>query len=131
MLGSRGQPLFPADDMSDFHLVVVHHRGQMISGKAIRLENDLVIHLGAVKAHMAAHQVVKVDGFASRHFHAKDVRLAGIGALLRLDHVVVAITSVITAVLSPFERPVLQGRGKAAVGKPGGQQLIGVFTIDR
>ena len=76
VLGQRGEPLLGPDDVRDAHQVVVHHVGEVVGGEAVALQQDLVVHLGVVEAHLAAQEVPH-DGLAPvRHREADDVRLA-------------------------------------------------------
>ena len=41
-----------------FHTVVVHHTGQVVGGKAIRLEQDLVLNAAAADLNCSVHQIL-------------------------------------------------------------------------
>ena len=58
--GMDGQPLRAADDVRDFHHVVIHHRGQVIGRQAIRFEQDGIIEGGVFGGDGTAQQVVVV-----------------------------------------------------------------------
>ena len=42
---SRNDVFDPADDVANFHEVVVYHRGQMVGGNSITLHQNFVVHL--------------------------------------------------------------------------------------
>ena len=53
VLGQRREPLLRADDVGDAHQVVVDDVGQVIGREAVALEQDLIVHLGALEADLA------------------------------------------------------------------------------
>ena len=84
VLRQRRQPLLRPDDVGDAHEVVVHHVREVVGGEAVALQQDLVVHLRVVEAHLAAQEVPH-DGLApARHREADDVRLARRPAALGL-----------------------------------------------
>ncbi len=42
VLGRRYQPLRPTKDVTDSHRVIIHHVGQVVGGKAVRLDDNEV-----------------------------------------------------------------------------------------
>jgi hypothetical protein len=63
--------------VGDSHQVVVHHVREVVGREAVALQQDLVVHLGVVEAHLAAQEVSHHGLAAPRHREADDVRLAG------------------------------------------------------
>ena len=54
---SVGEVVVAADDMGDLHVVVVHHHGVEVGGRAVRAEDDHVVELGVGDADGALHKV--------------------------------------------------------------------------
>ena len=63
MLGNRADPFFSSDDVSDAHQVVVHHGRQVIDGKAIGFQQDVIIQVGIFHRDGAA-QLIHPGGAA-------------------------------------------------------------------
>ncbi len=58
---SGRQPFFAANHVGDFHFVVVHYVGEVVSGEAVGLNQHLVVHILAVETHFAADEVREED----------------------------------------------------------------------
>ncbi|OPZ78729.1 MAG: hypothetical protein BWY77_01450 [bacterium ADurb.Bin431] len=84
VLGHGTQPLLAADDMGDLHEMIIHDIGQVIGRIAIRLEQHLVIHLLAVKDHMAADLILDLELAPLRNEQADGVGRAVRDRLLDL-----------------------------------------------
>jgi hypothetical protein len=56
-LGSDESHFLRADHVGDAHEVVVDDVGQVVGREAVALEQDLVVHLRALEADVAAQQV--------------------------------------------------------------------------
>lgn len=78
-----GRAHLPAQDVGDFHVVVVHDAGEVVGGKAVRLEEHLVVDGAVGKGHVAADRVLDHRGPAG-HTQPHGVRLPRRGARLRL-----------------------------------------------
>ena len=71
------QMLLSAEHMRDAHLVIVHHNGKMVCGKAIRFTNNYVIMFIRFYRHRAEHQIMERD-VLKRHFKAQHGIYAGL-----------------------------------------------------
>ena len=61
MEGEGGKPLFTADDLGDFHEVVIHDVGEVVGGELVgALPQHLIIEDGTVDADVAADDVIDV-----------------------------------------------------------------------
>ena len=72
VLRQRRQPLLRPDDVGDPHEVVVHHVREVVGGEAVALQEDLVVDLGVVEAHLAAQEVPHDRLAPARHREADD-----------------------------------------------------------
>ena len=71
MQGQGGQPFFAADDLGDFHQVVVHDVGQVVGGQFVRpFPQHLVVEGAGMDFHMAANHVVHLDDAVGGHLEA-------------------------------------------------------------
>lgn len=79
VLGGGDQPLRATQHMADAHVVVIHHAGQVVCGKAVTLQDDRVpLHTGHLMLIPAVDQVL--EGW--RLLQAKaDSRLGVLGQL--------------------------------------------------
>ena len=54
---SIGKVVIAADHMGDAHVVIIHHNGVQIGGRAIAAQDDHVIQFAIGDAHFALHQI--------------------------------------------------------------------------
>ena len=81
----RGKPFLAADDVGDFHEMVVNDVGQMIGGQLVgTLEEHLVVEYLALDDHLAADEVVHVDFLSRLHQEAHHILLAVLYKLVDL-----------------------------------------------
>ena len=74
---SRGQPFLATDHVCDFHEVVVHDIGQVVSGQLVRtLVEHLVVQDSRVDLHVTTDHVVHVNIFAWLDFEAHHILCA-------------------------------------------------------
>ncbi len=83
VLGERTEPLLAADHHVDVHQMVIHHVRQVVGGKAVALQEHLVVHGVPLELDVSAYLVLEGDGPFVRDLHADHVRLAGFHPLLR------------------------------------------------
>ena len=82
---SRRQPLLAADDVADFHQVVVHNVGQVIGGQFVgTLEEHLVVKYVALDDNLAADDVEHMDVLARLHQEADHILLSVLYQLVHL-----------------------------------------------
>ena len=70
MLWQTWQPVIPAQNVGNLHVVVIHHRRKMVRRKTIRLQNDEVILRGGIPLHVAMEEIIRFDHATCRHFDA-------------------------------------------------------------
>ena len=80
--GGGGEPFLAADDVGDFHRVVVDDVGKMISGHTVRFEKHLVVEEVAVHGNVAADKVVHGDVDIVGELEAYHVWLTAVDAPL-------------------------------------------------
>ena len=137
MLGQGGEPLLRPDDVGDPHQVVVHDVCEVVGGEAVALQEDLVVDLGVVEAHLAAQEVPH-DGLAQAAGHGEpdDVRLArrpapfGLVPRQRPAVAVVAEVRLPRLLLLPQRLEPLAG-AEAGIGGPAPDELLRVLAVDR
>ena len=61
--------------MGDFHKVIVHHVGKMVSGHTIRFQQYLAIHLGPLDLNGTPKHIFNDANTLVGHFHSDDIRL--------------------------------------------------------
>ena len=97
VLGGGRDPLLAANDVADLHEVIVDHVGQVIGGKSVGLDEDLVVDLVGVDLdRVVAQQVVECDRGLARDLESNRVRLATLGARRRVARVELATLSVVS-----------------------------------
>ena len=75
---SIGQVIIAADHMGDAHIVIIHHNGVQIGGRAVTPQDDHVIQFAIGDAHFALHQI-RHNGFTfKRRFDSDGEWLAGL-----------------------------------------------------
>ena len=75
VLWQTWQPVIPAEDVGNLHVVVIHHRRKMVRRKTIRLQNNEVILRGGIPLHVAMEEIIRFDHATCRHFDAHHRRL--------------------------------------------------------
>src|SRR5688572_9773760 len=80
----RREPFLTPYHMTDFHKVIIHHIGEMISWHSIRLQQYLVVNLGRMNIHPSADKIVKPYLFLARDFQADNVRRTRSNQILNL-----------------------------------------------
>ena len=133
-----GQVVVAADDVGDAHHRVVHDRSEVVRGRAVGAEDDEVVELLGVEAHVAVDRVVHEDVAAvERHLDAQGVGLAGLDASPRLGGVevaagaLVALEGVVALLGGPLVLRELLGRAEAGVGLALRPQALGGLAVDR
>ena len=137
--GSTGQPLFTTDDVGDFHQVVVHDVGQMISGQFVgTLVKHFVVEDFTLHNDFATDKVVNMDFLAGFNLEANHILLPfgnhGIDLLLRQRQGIAHHATrggVILEILdfSTFGLQFLWGV-ESDVSLTGSQELLHIFLID-
>ena len=74
----RSNPFLATNDVADFHEVVVDHVGEVVGGKAIGFDQDLVVDLLVCEFDGVPEQIVNDCGFFPFDSESYDVRLAGV-----------------------------------------------------
>ncbi len=125
-----GQMVVAADDVGDGHVVIVHHDGVEIGGRAVAAQDDHVIQLRVLHADLALDQIVHHGGAGLRDAQADDGGDAG----GRVRGVAVPPASVVArgaafggGALAHFTQ--FFGAGVAAVGAAGGDQFVGDLGV--
>ncbi len=81
--------------MRYLHIVVIHHRAQVVRCEAVRLDDDKVILRRGVEVGDAAQGIVGADNTFGRHGEADDVRLTRGHARARLFQWIIAVMPVV------------------------------------
>src|ERR1035441_9556316 len=76
VLRRRRNPFLTSDNGRYAHEVIVDDSGQVVSGEAIRLQQNGLIDLIRIEAYPAANHVRKGKLLASRYTHADDRRFS-------------------------------------------------------
>jgi hypothetical protein len=121
-----------ADDMGDFHEVVVDHVCEVVGREAIRLEEDevvLVFQLGV----LPVDEILEGDA-RLRWPEANDVRLAGVGSLLRVSLLDPATCARVACISARVERLLLVliealGTTEAAICRAFLKHAVGYLTV--
>ena len=121
-----------ANDVGDFHVVVVDHHRKHVGGRAVGAQQHHVVELGVVHRHLPLHRI-------RDHRLAVERRLEAdhwIAPRRRLGWVAVAPAPVIKAGAPGGERLhahrlELLGRAPAAIGEALGKQLRGDLGVTR
>ncbi len=77
MLGRARQPLFAAEDVRDFHEMIVHDVGQVVRRQTVRLHEHLHVDALILELDGAAAQILDDARPFVRHPEPQDVRLTG------------------------------------------------------
>ena len=137
--GGGGQPLFAADDVGDFHQVVVHNVGQVIGGELVgTLVEHFVVEDGGIDDDIAADDVVDVDVLTRFYFEAHHILVAAGNAGFHLGRIErervghhAARRGVVLEVGDLFALLVeLFGGVESDVGFSFGQKLVDIFLVD-
>jgi len=114
-----------ADDVGDAHVVVVHHHGVQVGGRAVAAQDDHVVQFGVADAHFALHQIVHHRFALARGAQADDEGGAG-GCLGGVAVAPGAVDAQAAALgLGLFAQEVQFGRGQeAAIAVAGGEHLL-------
>ena len=73
VLRGGGKILVAPDDVGDAHGVVIHHIGEVVGGHPIRLNEHLVVQVGAVHSDIPKNLVVEGDGAFGGDLLADDI----------------------------------------------------------
>jgi hypothetical protein len=136
VLGDRAQPLLSPDHVAYPHEAVVDHVRQVVGGKAVGLEDHLIVDGGPVLPDLAAEEIRKHALALDGNLHSDHVALAGSGARLRfLDSdrpaaPVVAGEDLRLDMLGPHRLESLPG-AETAIGVALLQELLDVLAVDR
>jgi len=74
--GCVGEMVFPSNDMSDFHQMVVNDTGKVIGGHPIGTDDNEIAHPGRIEVHLSMDEVFKKDR-SSAHVESEDRLKAG------------------------------------------------------
>ena len=126
------QMVVAADDMGHAHVVIVHHHGKHVGGRAVGAQQHHVVELGIGNPHLALHKVADNGLALARRLEANCERsVPG-----RLRRVPVAPEPVVAKALAarggclPHRLEFLR-RGIAAIGRPGRQHCPGDLCMAR
>ena len=77
MLWQTWQPVIPAEDVGDLHVMVIHHRRKVVRRKTIRLQDDEVILRGRIPLHVTVEEVIRFNHASDWHLYANYCGFAG------------------------------------------------------
>ncbi len=132
MLWRRRDPLLGADDVADLHQVVVDDHGEVIGGESVGLEQDLVVDIGVLEAHVTAHRVVPLGdalGHPQAHHTGRAARAFPCNLLLAAEAAAVVTSRLGAGALRVAHRREPRRRAGAPVRVAARDQPVGVRAI--
>ncbi len=129
------QPFRAADDMRDLHQVIVDRGCQVVEGKAIGFQQDVIIQVLVFNGDIPAQHIIDRGGAFAGHLEADDILLAGCdtpGSFHRVELAAGAVVmrDLLAALLLLAHLCQAVGRAKAVVGGALLDQLAAIVGID-
>lgn len=84
MQGSGREPFFPANNVGNFHGVVVHYIGQMIGGHAIAFKEHFIVYMVGFYHYHSTHYIFYPNFLVSGHIESNYVRVTCVQPSLHL-----------------------------------------------